>query len=122
MLALAALASMPACSQVDREKCAFGYMEGLAWLQNLQNSDGGWPTFCRGWGRLPFDRSGPDLTAHALRAFAIWTDLLDVSDHRYSIKWLTKVIPSGICFLARTQRSDGSWLPLWFGNQHAPNE
>ena len=23
-----------------------------------------WPTFCRGWGRLPFDRSGSDLTAH----------------------------------------------------------
>src|SRR5438046_3890615 len=23
-------------------------------------------------------------------------------------------------FLERTQRRDGSWLPLWFGNQHAP--
>src|SRR5262249_15957788 len=43
---------------------------GINWLFGLQNSDGGWPTFCRGWGHLPFDRSGPDLTAHALRAFA----------------------------------------------------
>ena len=34
----------------------------------LQNRDGGLPTFCRGWGTLPFDRSGCDLTAHALRA------------------------------------------------------
>ena len=34
----------------------------------LQNRDGGWPTFCRGWGALPFDRSGSDLTAHASRA------------------------------------------------------
>src|SRR5207249_9329137 len=25
-------------------------------------------------------------------------------------------------FLAGSQRPDGSWLPLWFGNQHAPNE
>ena len=25
-------------------------------------------------------------------------------------------------FLKRTQRPDGSWLPLWFGNQHAPND
>ena len=41
---------------------------GIIWLISLQNRDGGWPTFCRGWGHLPFDRSGNDLTAHALRA------------------------------------------------------
>src|SRR5438128_2209936 len=23
---------------------------------------------------------------------------------------------------ARTQRPDGSWLPLWFGNQHMPDD
>src|SRR5262249_44851988 len=40
------------------------------WLIDLQNSDGGCPTFCRGWTGLAFDRSGADLTAHALRAFA----------------------------------------------------
>ena len=39
----------------------------LDWLIHLQNRDGGWPTFCRGWGALPFDRSGCDLTAHVLR-------------------------------------------------------
>ena len=44
----------------------------IEWLLNLQNSDGGWPTFCRGWGALPFDRSTPDLTAHTLRAFRSW--------------------------------------------------
>src|SRR5262249_8055885 len=33
---------------------------GLRWLLDLQNRDGGWPTFCRGWGYLPFDRSSPD--------------------------------------------------------------
>src|SRR5262249_6161687 len=43
---------------------------GLRWLLRLQNRNGGWPTFCRGWGKLPFDRSGVDLTAHVLRAFA----------------------------------------------------
>jgi hypothetical protein len=40
----------------------------VRWLLDLQNGDGGIPTFCRGWGALPFDRSAPDLTAHALRA------------------------------------------------------
>src|SRR5262249_54468258 len=25
---------------------------GLRWLVRLQNRDGGWPTFCRGWGHL----------------------------------------------------------------------
>jgi squalene-hopene/tetraprenyl-beta-curcumene cyclase len=42
------------------------------WLLDLQNRDGGWPTFCRGWGTLPFDRSSNDLTAHAVRALAAW--------------------------------------------------
>ncbi|MGZ8920461.1 MAG: prenyltransferase/squalene oxidase repeat-containing protein, partial [Limisphaerales bacterium] len=36
---------------------------GITWLLGLQNSDGGIPTFCRGWGTLPFDRSAPELTA-----------------------------------------------------------
>ena len=48
---------------------------GVQWLLDLQNSDGGWPTFCRGWGNLPFDRSGADLTAHVLRALAIWASV-----------------------------------------------
>src|SRR5262249_43471540 len=48
---------------------------GIGWLLDLQNRDGGWPTFCRGWGALPFDRSGPDLTAHLLRALARWSEL-----------------------------------------------
>ena len=30
---------------------------GVTWLLDLQNRDGGIPTFCRGWTNLPFDRS-----------------------------------------------------------------
>src|SRR6185312_8007498 len=47
-------------------------LQARGWVIGLQNSDGGFPTFCRGWGTLPFDRSGSDLTAHALRALAAW--------------------------------------------------
>ena len=48
-----------------------GIPAGVRWLLDLQNRDGGWPTFCRGWGKLPFDKSSPDLTAHALRALCL---------------------------------------------------
>jgi squalene-hopene/tetraprenyl-beta-curcumene cyclase len=88
--------------------------QALPWLLDLQNGDGGWPTFCRGWGRLPFDRSGSDLTAHALRA------LHGFSGEPPSRK--TSSIERGLSYLARQQRPDGSWLPLWFGNQHAPDD
>ncbi|GIW81612.1 MAG: squalene--hopene cyclase [Gemmatales bacterium] len=84
--------------------------QGVRWLVDLQNRDGGWPTFCRGWGALPFDRSGPDLTAHALRALHI-----SGSSHPRPVK-------KGLAYLARTQRANGSWLPLWFGNQFAPGD
>jgi squalene-hopene/tetraprenyl-beta-curcumene cyclase len=110
---------------------------GLWWLLRLQNSDGGWPTFCRGWGRLPFDRSGTDLTAHVLRAFAAWKSQIDadqlyvtvLEDHHQTSKFTGFPLPDvtnemkwGLEYLAKHQRPDGSWLPLWFGNQHAPDD
>lgn len=83
---------------------------GVRWLLKLQNRDKGWPTFCRGWGKLPFDRSGSDLTAHALRAIHAWKkDLPEIPVER--------AIRTGLEYLRKTQRADGSWLPLWFGNQ-----
>jgi squalene-hopene/tetraprenyl-beta-curcumene cyclase len=91
------------------------YDRGLQWLGRLQNRDGGWPTFCRGWGRLPFDRSGADLTAHALRAIVPAVTAF-TEEHRQ------EYARRGFAYLTRTQRSDGSWLPLWFGNQHAPDD
>ena len=88
---------------------------GTRWLLALQNRDGGIPTFCRGWGALPFDRSGADLTAHAVRAWCAWRlDLPD--DLRTRVDAATI---EGVGYLAQTQRPDGSWLPLWFGDQHA---
>jgi squalene-hopene/tetraprenyl-beta-curcumene cyclase len=91
---------------------------GIGWLLDLQNSDGGMPTFCRGWGVLPFDRSSPDLTAHALRAYATWHDHLAPPLRRR----VSNSAGRALQYLKRTQRADGSWSPLWFGNQDAPND
>ncbi|WP_231846433.1 prenyltransferase/squalene oxidase repeat-containing protein [Rhodopirellula baltica] len=87
---------------------------GVDWLLGLQNRDGGWPTFCRGWGKLPFDRSSNDLTAHALRAIACLPK-------RESAK-RSRAVQRGLRFLRKNQQADGSWLPLWFGNQDRPEE
>ncbi len=94
---------------------------GIHWLLDLQNSDGGWPTFCRGWGALPFDRSAPDLTAHALRAITAW-HAEPGSTNRARDKRIESAVTKGFRYLSRTQRPDGSWLPLWFGNQHNTND
>ncbi len=80
---------------------------GTKWLLDLQNKDGGIPTFCRGWGKLPFDRSSPDLTAHALRAWQTWNRL----DPR-----IDRAIERAVAYLVHAQQPDGSWIPLWFGN------
>lgn len=100
---------------------------GLGWLLRLQNRDGGWPTFCRGWGTLPFDRSGTDLTAHALRALQAWLPRLEQVNRSNSASAVRAVrirsaMRRGLAYLSRTQGSDGSWLPLWFGNQDRPQE
>ncbi len=88
----------------------------VIWLVNLQNRDGGWPTFCRGWGTLPFDRSSCDLTAHVLRAMHLW--LKRVSNTEAALRLRAEnAMKRGIRFLKNVQRPDGTWLPLWFGHQ-----
>ncbi len=91
---------------------------GISWLLDLQNADRGIPTFCRGWGKLPFDRSTPDITAHAIRAWHLWRD--DLPDELANR--VDKGIEKAIAFLSASQRNDGSWVPLWFGNQAAKNQ
>lgn len=89
-----------------------------AWLVDLQNADGGTPTFCRGWGRLAFDRSSPDITAHCLLAWQAW--LKDMPPRLASRVRLAT--DKAMSYLRRAQRDDGSWVPLWFGNQDAQGQ
>ncbi|MEZ6124871.1 MAG: prenyltransferase/squalene oxidase repeat-containing protein [Planctomycetaceae bacterium] len=91
------------------------------WLLDLQNRDGGWPTFCRGWGTLPFDRSSNDLTAHAMRALTEWQRR--VPDIPAQLHRRTRgAVLRGLKYLQKNQRSDGTWLPLWFGHQFHSQE
>lgn len=86
---------------------------GIDWLIRLQNRDGGIPTFCRGWGKLPFDRSSTDLTAHLLRALRI---------SPVGSTAIATARRKALLFLAKSQHADGHWTPLWFGNQDHPDE
>ncbi len=107
MVALAALAS------ADDPRARDAAARGATWLLGLQNRDGGIPTFCRGWGRLPFDRSAADLTAHTLRAWRAWRPHVA---ERLAAR-LDRAATRAVRYLVRTQRPDGAWLPLWFGNE-----
>ena len=93
---------------------------GVGWLLNLQNRDGGIPTFCRGWGKLPFDRSSQDLTAHTLLAWQAWAEELP-SDRRARVSDAT-IRAIGYLLLTRRPGPEGQWVPLWFGNQHAAGD
>ncbi|MBP7052053.1 MAG: squalene--hopene cyclase [Phycisphaerae bacterium] len=91
---------------------------GMEWLLNLQNADGGIPTFCRGWTKLPFDKSTADLTAHTVAAMGAWLPSLPDS-----LKGRTeKAMLRALYYLKGSQRPNGSWTPLWFGNQAAANQ
>lgn len=90
---------------------------GIEWLVHLQNRDGGVPSFCRGWSNLPFDRSCPDITAHAIQAMALWKNVIGP-------EWKNRIQQfkqRALRYLLKTQQTDGSWHPLWFGNEHEEN-
>lgn len=108
LLALVALAGHEAMEPVRA---------GVNWLLNLQNHDGGVPTFCRGWGTLPFDRSAPDVTAHALAAWAAWHGAMDARTRSR----VDAAARRAISYLRHSQREDGSWVALWFGNEQMPD-
>jgi len=125
----AMLALLSSYSDGDIDSVGFPLLLGLRWLLALQNADGGWPTFCRGWGKLPFDRSGADLTAHVIRALNAWRllsyrGLWDESARARPPRdpVIDPAIDCGFQYLSRVQRANGSWVPLWFGNQNEEND
>ncbi|HUQ95114.1 MAG TPA: prenyltransferase/squalene oxidase repeat-containing protein [Bryobacteraceae bacterium] len=93
-------------------------VRGVTWLADLQNRDGGIPTFCRGWSKLPFDRSSPDLTAHTILAWSAWLPRMPVPLRARIEAALRRTLD----YLADAQTPKGGWTPLWFGNQYYEND
>jgi squalene-hopene/tetraprenyl-beta-curcumene cyclase len=93
-------------------------VNGARWLAGVQNRDGGVPTFCRGWGRLAFDRGSPDITAHAVAA---WETLLS-RPPTPEARMLTTCRDRALKYLAGARSADGAWSPLWFGSEDAPGQ
>lgn len=109
----AALVALAKLSDEKADKCV---TNGLNWLLDLMNADGGIPTFCRGWGFLPFDRSCPDISAHCLAAFVLWRSRVSGNlKHRieHGIQRILK-------YLRTARDSENLFTPLWFGDQDHP--
>jgi squalene-hopene/tetraprenyl-beta-curcumene cyclase len=94
---------------------------GCRWLTDIQNNDGGFPTFCKGWGKLPFDKSCADLTGHALLALSKSAELLHRDISPVLLKKIVRSIRRAADYLVKHQSDEGAWLPLWFGNQLTGN-
>ncbi|VAW16797.1 Terpene biosynthesis [hydrothermal vent metagenome] len=92
-------------------------LAGCRWLQQLQNNDGGFPTFSKGWGRLPFDRSCSDLTGHCMLAISSVIEKYKGELAESDVRKFGKSFKKALRYLEEKQSGDGSWLPLWFGNQ-----
>ena len=100
------------------EKSGETVQSGIKWLLDLQNCDGGIPTFCRGWGKLPFDCSCPDISAHAFKAFSCFGSDLPPALQKRVARAKVRILR----YLKSVQRDDGSFVPLWFGDQWAANK
>ncbi len=105
----------------DSESSKNEIIAGAKWLLQLQNSDGGFPTFSKGWGKLPFDQSCADLTGHCLLAISATTAKYGNDISGNELKSLKKAMLKAAGYLQKQQHENGSWLPLWFGNQQTTN-
>ena len=92
--------------------------KGIEWLLDLQNNDGGMPTFCKGWGKLPFDRSSADISAHAFLAFSLWKEVLPPALKARTERGALRLL----AWMDAALSAEGSWTPLWFGDQDAADE
>ena len=110
--------ALVALHHLTQGKSCLEVENGLKWLMWLQNNDGGMPTFCKGWGKLPFDRSTPDITAHAILAMGLWLPSLEGKLKADVQKALDRMLN----WMEKSLEESKGWVPLWFGDQDAADE
>lgn len=112
-----AVLALIALNEKNPERIKDAVLAGCNWLLQLQNADGGMPTFSRGWGKLPFDQSCADLTGHAVLALAETLNLFQTNLKKSEIRKFSNGFIMSLKYLRKQQNANGYWLPLWFGNQ-----
>jgi len=116
-----AILSLLALNRDDPQVVQEAVFSGVVWLSQLQNSDGGFPTFSRGWGKLPFDQSCADLTGHAILAMSKTAETFGDLLSQKQLSAIKKSFVRSVIYLEKHQDKSGFWLPLWFGNQQTPD-
>lgn len=116
-------------SSTQRERIERAVGRGIVWLMELQNEDGGWATYYRDDAILRRDKSATDVTAQVLRALAAWrrtwrTDISVEANRRWSFidERAVRAIEAAWKYLEAHQTKDGSFIPMWFGNEHQPGQ
>ena len=97
-------------------------LDGVRWLLDRQNANGGWAFACRGTGPTAPETSSSDTTSLAVLALASWRKHLRRSSptHPVLLK-IDRALQMGVQYLKSTQQPDGSWIPRWSGNQQHPD-
>jgi squalene-hopene/tetraprenyl-beta-curcumene cyclase len=109
-------------TDLQRQRIEQAARRGIAWLLDLQNDDGGWATFYRDESTFRVEVSAADVTAHVLRALAAWRERFAVRNERSFTELMTAAIERGWTYLEAEQRDDGSFIPLWYGNERHQNQ
>ena len=67
------------------------------------------------WGPSEVDRVRRPRRPRLVRALVAWRSYVQPAD--ISRPSISQAIQRGFEYLQRVQQADGSWIPLWFGNQ-----
>jgi len=127
--AVIALVRWPLLDDHRRNRIDRAVRQGVQWLLDMHHADGGWPTFYRNEGIYQVDANGSDVTAQALRALAVWRNEWQLprqnnasSDSATLSERVKIAMDRGWRYLESQQRDDGSFIPLWFGNEYQSDE